>query len=146
MWSCDTTGSSGCSHFKRKTLFISLELPLEEGDRAEGIIPGARPCMSLPDGGRSAQDPRPEAQAALAPAGPFLHGGPSTTRSGCLLGGRPTLGIRMWTRRVRVCGPAGERPTDNYTQMSSVGLRILSVTTLLCLFISTSSKSPSLLS
>ena len=74
MWSCDITGSSGCSHFKRKTLFISLELPLEEGDRAEGIISGARPCMSLPDGGRSSQDPRPEAQAALAPASPFLHG------------------------------------------------------------------------
>ena len=139
MWSWDTTGSSGCSHFKRKTLFTSSALPLEEGDRAEGIIPGDRPCMSLPDGGRSSQDPGPDDQAALAPAAPSSMGGPqqhaAADTSGCLLGGQPTLGIRMWTSRVQVCGPAGQRPTDNYTQMSSVGLWILSVTTVLRLFI-----------
>lgn len=66
--------------------------------------------MSLPDGGRSSQDPGPEAQAALAPAAPSSMGGPSTTRSGrhaVVPAGWPAhAGIRMWTSRVQVCGPA----------------------------------------
>lgn len=133
VWSCDTTGSFCCSHFKRKTSFTSSELPLKEGDRAEGIIPGDRPCMSLPDGGRSSQDPL--SSRRLWPSGPFLHGWSIThmraANTQWVPAGRPAhagyqdvdkQGLGLRSRR-------GQRPTDNYIQNELRGFMILSVTT-----------------
>lgn len=60
--------------------------------------------MSLPDGGRSSQDPGPEAQAALAPAAPSSMGGPSTTRSGKHAVGACWAASPCW---VSGCGQAG---------------------------------------
>lgn len=95
--------------FKGKHCFTSLEYLPMKGERARGLVPGDRRkwvgLTEVEAQGIQSQEPW---LLYFQPATSHMGGWSTTLRqqtcSGCLLGGLATLGLRMWTGRVRVCG------------------------------------------